>query len=291
MATEKRDVVTNAFVGIAAIILSALVIVGLAWESSGYEREAADRAAHYARNAEGQIAARCRVRIARDHADCVEEAKQTAREYQRKEQDLAAQWVTAWWTKITGAAAVFGVILSAFGVFLVWRTFRAAAEANQIARDTAKQQLRAYVMVDTATVVPCVSKESPFEASHPEARYVHLVAKNFGSTPAHDVAFKMGTAVFDCPLVEEPPPWPDDQPHSVSDIPQGRNAIHRTEVFGSGELSDQIRAGTKAIYTWGWIEYKDIFGDPHTTHFRFECPADGLKHGRMRTTERGNHSD
>ena len=147
MAGSRRDAVINALWGIAALIVSTILIVSLTRESRAYESDATDRAYAYARNAEREIAASCRASVTRDRAKCAYEAAQAAREYQRKEQDLAAQWVTAWWTQVTGGAAVAGVILSAFGVFLVWRTFRAAREGNEISRQAMMAESRAWMEI------------------------------------------------------------------------------------------------------------------------------------------------
>jgi type II secretory pathway pseudopilin PulG len=51
-----------------------------------------------------------------------------------------------------GVAALIGMALSAAGVLLVWRTSRATREANEIARDTAYRQLRAYLSAGEATL-------------------------------------------------------------------------------------------------------------------------------------------
>lgn len=182
MAKDNRDVVVNALLGALAIVISAALITGLSWQSRGYEDAAAQRAYQYARNAEQQISADCRRSVTRDRANCVEEAKQAAREYQRKEYDLAAQWVTAWWTKVTGAAAVFGVVLSAFGVFLVWRTFRASMAANKISEEVAVN--------DTRPLMIFVSIEG--ESRGQGLWYGKFHWKNIGSGPAKILDVEIG---------------------------------------------------------------------------------------------------
>jgi len=147
MAGDKRETVINALLGAASLVVSAVLILCLSQESSRYERDATNRAYANARDAERQIAVDCRASVPRDRPDCVNKAVEAARENQRKEQDLAAQWVTAWWTQVTGSAAVVGVILSAFGIFLVWRTFRAAREGNEISRQAMTAENRAWIEI------------------------------------------------------------------------------------------------------------------------------------------------
>lgn len=183
MNGDKREVVTNAILGFASLIVAAAIIFLLSEQSGRYERDAADRARHYARDAESKIASECRIRVPDDAADCVDQAVDSARENQRKEQDLAAQWVTAWWTKVTGGAAVFGVILSAFGIFLVWRTFRATSESNAIASATADTDLRPWLEID-----PFVDVHDTFTLTDRLTNVsFKLTIKNIGKTPAKDV--------------------------------------------------------------------------------------------------------
>jgi len=160
--------------GAAAIVVTALLIVAVSRESSGYEREASDRSYQYARNAERQIAAYCGPRIAGDPAKCKDEAAQAAREYQRKEQDLAAQKVTAWWTAVMGGAAVAGVILSAFGIFLVYRTFRTTQEANALTRQSMELQHRPLLVFDRCE----------FRALNDDTDLARVYWVNRGSLPA-----------------------------------------------------------------------------------------------------------
>src|SRR3569833_2015629 len=115
MDDDKREIRMNALLGAFALLASGLIVLGLSWEGGGYGNDAANRAAYYRHHAKREIAAHCRSSIPHDRADCAYKAVQAAREEERKEWDLAAQWVAAWWTQITGGAAVFGVALSAFG--------------------------------------------------------------------------------------------------------------------------------------------------------------------------------
>ena len=133
--------------GLAALVWLAFGFYSaLSWHSTGLEKEAAQRTEIHRQNAEDRIVRVC----ASDpfKIKCIYEARQTQRENEREEQDLAAQKVTAWWTKIMGIAALIGMALSAVGVFLVWTTFNETRKANSIAKETLFRQLRAYVTVE-----------------------------------------------------------------------------------------------------------------------------------------------
>jgi hypothetical protein len=181
MAEGKRDTVTNAVLGIASLVAAALGILYLSGQSDRYNRDATDRAHHYARNAESEIARNCRVGVSADPAECINETVYAAREQQRGEMDLAAQWVTAFWTMVTGAAAVAGVILSAFGVFLVFRTFRAASEGNEIARQAMTAQNRAWMEIEIVSFGQLRLDDGEFRLG------IRFRLKNIGKTVALNV--------------------------------------------------------------------------------------------------------
>jgi hypothetical protein len=104
----------------------------LSWHSTSLENEAAQRAKIHGQNAENRIERVCYSPLAKP--DCVDEARQAQRENEREEQDLAAQKVTAWWTKVMGLAALIGMALSAVGVWLVKTTFDETRRNNEISK-------------------------------------------------------------------------------------------------------------------------------------------------------------
>lgn len=182
-----RDNVINAIVGAIAIIVSAAAIWALSLKSTGYEREAVDRSYNYARNTPSQISRDCRGSVGVDPLKCIDQTIDTARENQRKEQNLAAQQVTAWWTAVMGGAAVFGVILSAFGVFLVYRTFRATREGNEISRQAMMAENRAWV-----EICPDFTKGDLVYTETGEFRLnTKFTYKNIGKTVALNVGFSI----------------------------------------------------------------------------------------------------
>lgn len=163
----------------AAAIAGTWVGWGL-WQQAEYEWKAQHQSAEQASYARDYIRDRCLSLARLDKIDCATKARDEHRVYQRDEQDLVAQKTSALWTMIMGWAATFGMVLSAVGVYLVWTTFAETRRSNEIASDTAKRQLRAYVAVESATIT--ITGHS-----------IKVVAnvRNFGETPAHSVSLSL----------------------------------------------------------------------------------------------------
>ena len=119
-----------------AIVASAifLLIRDLSTVDSAYRHSAANASIKYQADANSNIKERCLSATAFAEEDCTAKAYEAAREGQRKEQELAAQNITAWWTKVMGIAALIGMALSAVGVWLVKTTFDETRKANEIAK-------------------------------------------------------------------------------------------------------------------------------------------------------------
>jgi hypothetical protein len=134
------------------IVLAALLIIGAAYvikwgleRQIEYERYADEHRKEYTNNTYSPERQRCFRLAAGLQHDCVTKARNEATAYNREQQDLVAQRVTALWTKLMGGAAIVGMVLSAFGVFLVWTTFNATRQSNVIAREIGEAQVRAYL--------------------------------------------------------------------------------------------------------------------------------------------------
>jgi hypothetical protein len=168
--------------------LSLLLFAGytlfstLSWHSTSLENEAAQRTKIHGQNAENRIERVCYSPLAKP--DCVDEARQAQRENEREEQDLAAQKVTAWWTKVMGLAALIGMALSAVGVWLVKTTFDEAREANEIARKSSVSQNRGWLIVET------IETELFLKRSGPKieiAGTIWFVIKNTGRSACSEI--------------------------------------------------------------------------------------------------------
>jgi len=213
---KRNDIAANLVLGALSVALLVLLLWQGFSESRKYEREAFDRSYQYARNAEREIAKRCVPPVTTDGPRCAEEAKEAAREYQRKEQDLAAQRVSAWWTSVMGAAAIFGAVLSALGVFLVWTTFRETRKANVIA------------MADRR---PALHPEAVNFRVEGDTIKAEIPLKNFGQSDAENVSFTAAISFGPYPLPKYPPPFPSGYSDPSGKMPPGACAASISSVL------------------------------------------------------------
>lgn len=192
MSRSDRSEFLKAF-GLASLLFASvfLLIWSFSQKSDWYQQTATDRSHSYTHQAETEIANRCAVAPKADQPKCVSEAKQAARTHQREEQDLAAQKITAWWTQVMGGAAIFGAVLSAIGVFLVFTTFRetrrSAETANkqfELARTAQLNDLRPHLFVDHFEFDPTHHRDRGFSLR------LKLFLKNYGRIPARDISVR-----------------------------------------------------------------------------------------------------
>ena len=140
-----------------AIVGTALffLIRDLSSVDSAYRHSAADASIKYERDAKAYQKETCisSPTVLAD-PDCEAKAEEAKREGQRKEQDLAAQNITAWWTKIMGIAALIGMALSAVGVWLVKTTFDETRKANDISKEVHRPWITISVKPENFIAVP-----------------------------------------------------------------------------------------------------------------------------------------
>jgi hypothetical protein len=244
--------------------LSFIVIALLIWlfskESNWYESNAANRSTYYARDAERQIADRCALAPARDQAKCIDEAVDTARKHQREEQDLAAQQVTAWWTRIMGGAAITGMVLSALGVYLVWLTF---SETRKQAR-SAEGQLN--LALAQSAPDPKVTPHPFFVSMNTTQvvqQYVQFEIRNLGHTEARNVRFtRVAISTADNRFTDLV--LRDSEGHAnIQDIGHGGAAgfvyTHPDLLFPHDEIRNGAFTGMDVTVAASW-SYEDIMG-------------------------------
>jgi hypothetical protein len=173
------------------------------------------------------------------------------------------------------AAAVFTGILALFAFVQV--------RDNRISNE---RQLRAYVSIDRAQI-------SDINLVWPPVAEIKL--RNFGQTPAYDLVHLSGIA-FDV----DPPPtgafgeWPPmagtkyivgpgSESNKIMKIPEG-------EIATEAERQEII-AGTKALYVFGIVTYRDAFGKTRTTHYRLiQGGRVGIRGIHLMGCEEGNEA-
>jgi hypothetical protein len=193
------------------------------------------------------------------------------REEWRAEQDLESQRTMATWSRWSGWATWLGVILLAATLWETTRTTIAAAnaaEASQdaidVARSTAKRQLRAYVAISGGGT----ELVNIIEGGLGIRVRVNLI--NSGQTPAYDFSTWSPP-----PLIGNPSDLPFTDATPLEDRPgrsitsSGQNAdIEHVIPLSETQLAG-LREGTKKLFLWGGADYTDVYGEKR--YFRFKC--------------------
>lgn len=113
-------------------------------------------------------------------AKCAREIADANRENQRKEYDLEAQRTTAIWTGFMGAAALVGMAFSIIGVGLIFVTFQATRQANNISRQLLENETRPLAIFEG------------FVVQRSDAAFsFHGVFRNGGNGPMRVIAIKI----------------------------------------------------------------------------------------------------
>jgi hypothetical protein len=225
---------------IALVALTGLFL--FAWTvpyTRSIEQEATQRSEIYRQNAEDRIKRVCSSAFAKP--DCVGETRQAQRENERQEQDLAAQKVTAWWTRVMGVAALIGMALSAVGVWLVKTTFDETRRANTLA----KKSQRAIISVK-------------LDAKDVNSGYLvcALRAENIGGTPALEVGVEIELSKDEI------------VPYGFSNTPTYKHIIKPGETAGISVMSAPVPF-PQPFFVGGCARYRCIFGEDHESWFCF----------------------
>lgn len=186
---------TGLIIGLA---LALCVCIGwIGWglsQSAEYERQSDNKRSEYSEYTRKKIAETC-VGIPKAEAvKCRYEAFDARREYSYNQSDLEAQRKSALWAYIMGAAAVIGVALSAFGVWLVKGTFDETRRTNNvIAADAANSAAHlsatrdATVLAERAFLSLVFCRLYPPPLDTPDGFMVNFTLNNTGRSPARIV--------------------------------------------------------------------------------------------------------
>jgi hypothetical protein len=204
-------------------------------EASSPPQSHADQAAQQAAaKPDGSIAAPFFIRIPKTAKEKAEEAAD------RHEKSSTDRWVMIF----TGAVALFNLLLVGATVLL----YRAGEKQLNHLSETAERQLRAYVLVDTSDI--------RLRDGHTLEAFIFL--KNFGQTPAYDVKSWVDMRVAGPQRL----PFDQNLPFGFQTMigPGGNFIIGPDQISISAEVPDQIKTGTKVIFVWGEVSYRDTFG-------------------------------
>lgn len=191
--------------------------------------------------------------------------------------DLCAQWRAAEAAEKSADWSRWGVLASVVGIsLLLWQIIltrkaveatgkatKAMQDANEIATDTAKRQLRAYVASANASV-------NFGELLKPVSGVVQFLIQNTGQTPAYEVRvishaelIAIDPDKFRFMLRNRTTPRV-----AMSNIGPGCSTMQNVSfVFAPHQISD-ILQGKVTIFFAGLICYRDAFGVRHISTFR-----------------------
>jgi hypothetical protein len=157
--------------------------------------------------------------------------------------------------------ALFTVILGT-ATWLLWRATNKLVEG---AEATAKRQLRVYVHVSEAKCADFGFPNGVYKVNY----------TNTGQTPAYDVYSSIAIKFTKFPLSEEL----EDKGFGTKGITTiGRDGEGHVRVDAprglTGEEYTAVRDGKSAVFIFGVISYRDVFGDKWTTDYRYYIGGD-----------------
>lgn len=233
---------------LGALVIAAVCALTLGYgllESADYERQATYNAQDYAKHTGDKVAQTCVSIPPVEKAECLANAFEAQREYEYNQADLVAQRQSALWGYLMAAAAIIGMGLSAVGVALVWTTFRATKEANEIARRGQRGWLEIITQIERFS-----QGEKQVSAS-----YV-VTVRNVGSDVAKDVQFDAALFRFFSTVDEEcdaflEAPLPDHRPYKRprSILPNGETVYRSAVNLPVDKIGDIEDSGNRRIYS------------------------------------------
>jgi len=154
---------------------------------------------------------------------------------------------------------------------------------------TARRQLRAYVFVSSAKVTNVIDDDGMPKAV--------VVIKNSGQTPAYDLLNATGFTANTYPSLPTLKLTIADEDFSISKtrISLGPKDTSISITTADRKLTEQqwasIADGTGAVYVYGEIRYRDVFGKNQRTRYRLMMGgAVGVSGGQLTGCEEGNEA-
>lgn len=175
-------------------------------------------------------------------------------------------------------AAIGGIGAAGF----TWWQASIARDQLEVAQDTAKRQLRAYVHVQSA------KPKDICDGCFPTAA---ITLKNSGQTPAYDWQAGQAIGLFD---KDHKVPWPDFDfttgtrgilaPGQTSDFEVTNHKIVLTR-----ESLQALSDGSLTLFVIGHVRYRDAFGIQRNTKYRYRYGGPvGMTMGQ---DQEGNEAD
>ena len=192
--------------------------------------------------------------------------------------DIVAQEAMADASIVMAIAAFLTFFVTLAGTLLIWRQVKltreavkdtgeatdAMREANRIAADNSKRQLRAYLTIEPHGIN---------EAGEDGLCRVPVKIHNTGQTPAHKLMLFGQFAITDDPINFDPANHGDILSGQNSDGSLGCNQPRFAFAYLSASFAEpympDVRDKKRAIVHFGYVTYHDVFEEEHKTYFAF----------------------
>jgi hypothetical protein len=167
-----------------------------------------------------------------------------------------AQLLVSLFSLIVTGLAFSGAVL---GVYIAYKAYLTAVKQVDVASDTEKRQLRAYVFLSSISI---------------DGQYIKAKMKNEGQTAAFNITHWWTARSFHLPVAHSDLlEYQDTIPGFSVDLgPQGDHDLNPIgELTNKVTQSDVTAAdqGKEEIYVWGLIKYRDIFVRCQSTQFAY----------------------
>lgn len=181
-----------------------------------------------------------------------------------EKRDLAAQEAAAGWAFWVVILSVGQLVISGAGLWALLRTIdqgrkglERAAEANAIALESARRDLRAYVAQDGVTWL-AYRQEGSEAVTHWGARVGWL---NAGATPTRHLRLQVWWYSENHDIPQDYQfDYADPDPGPSSLIPPGKHLMSNDVNLPAFHIQE-VRNGVRFLYLWGWAKYGDVLAN------------------------------
>lgn len=170
---------------------------------------------------------------------------------EREIRDLQAQENSAYWAGAMFYATCVAVILSIVGIFLIYITFRAQRNGNDIAKDTAALQLRPYVML---------TDDKLGDGKLEVGEIFYFAIRNFGQTPARNLQLRRSWNIVNRPIGDIYLELTESEPETYGLIGPNQKLRGSFTIDMNASQIAEIASGkafmlrVKISYEWGICE-------------------------------------
>jgi len=171
---------------------------------------------------------------------------------EREKRDLAAQENSAAWAFWLATLAAVQALLSAIGIWFIVRTLRQSEAALEHARNVSYTELRAYL-----------GSAGPELLDRKTLYAFKTTLKNFGQTPATDVAVNHMAFYVPFPIQEPLPEFPEHEPPLTTApiLPGDERAFWTQGITMNAKRKAAITMGQACILTRLSLTYKTHAGE------------------------------